>query len=50
VNSDECVFSMTIKAMLRTLGQEVGDCRLPLLPAPASVRTRAAEVWGRLNS
>lgn len=49
VNSDESVFSMSIKAMLRTLGQDVGDCRLPLLPAPASVRARAAEIWGRLN-
>lgn len=49
VNSDESVFPMSIKAMLRNLGQEVGDCRLPLLPAPAEVRTRAREVWERLN-
>jgi 4-hydroxy-tetrahydrodipicolinate synthase len=49
VNSDESVFSMSIKAMLRALGQEVGDCRLPLLPAPTSVRARAVEVWDRLN-
>ena len=49
INSEESVFSMSIKAMLRTLGQEVGDCRLPLLPAPAEVRRRAREVWEHLN-
>ncbi len=49
VNSDESVFPMSIKAMLRSLGQEAGDCRLPLLPAPAEVRARAREVWERLN-
>lgn len=50
VNSDESVYPMSIKAMLRTLGQEVGDCRLPLLPAPPDVRARASEVWRRLNA
>ncbi len=50
VNSDASVFPMSIKAMLRTLGQDVGDCRLPLLPAPAEVRSRARDVWDRLNS
>jgi 4-hydroxy-tetrahydrodipicolinate synthase len=49
INSDECVFAMSIKAMLRALGQEVGDCRLPLLPAPADVGVRAREIWERLN-
>ena len=49
INSEESVFSMSIKAMLRALGQEVGDCRLPLPPAPAEVRRRAREVWERLN-
>ena len=43
INNDESVFPMSIKAMLRSLGQEVGDCRLPL------VRARAREVWDRLN-
>jgi dihydrodipicolinate synthase/N-acetylneuraminate lyase len=28
VNSDDCVFPMAIKAMLRTLGVEAGECRL----------------------
>ncbi|MFC5500388.1 4-hydroxy-tetrahydrodipicolinate synthase [Caenimonas terrae] len=50
VNSDESVFSMSVKAMLRALGQEAGDCRLPLLPAPAAVRARARGVWERLNA
>ena len=49
INSDDCVFAMSIKAMLRSLGQDVGDCRLPLLPAPAEVRARAREVWNHLN-
>ena len=50
INSEESVFTMSIKAMLRTLGQEAGDCRLPLPPAPDDVRTRAREVWARLNA
>jgi 4-hydroxy-tetrahydrodipicolinate synthase len=48
VNSDTSVFSMTIKAMLRALGQEVGDCRLPLPPAPAEVHARAREMARRI--
>lgn len=47
-NSDTSVFSMSIKAMLRELGQEVGDCRLPLPPAPDEVRARARELAKRL--
>jgi 4-hydroxy-tetrahydrodipicolinate synthase len=49
INSDESVFSMSIKAMLRTLGQEVGDCRLPLPPAPAGTEARALQVWRQLS-
>ncbi len=49
-NSDEAVFSMSIKAMLRTLGMPVGDCRLPLPPAPAGVEERARAVWKTLNA
>jgi 4-hydroxy-tetrahydrodipicolinate synthase len=44
VNSDSSVFSMSIKAMLRELGHDVGKCRLPLPPAPDDVRLRAREV------
>jgi len=49
INSDTSVFSMTIKAMLRTLGQEVGECRLPLPPAPPEVEQQARNVWQRLQ-
>jgi 4-hydroxy-tetrahydrodipicolinate synthase len=48
-NTDESVFSMSIKAMLRAMGQEVGDCRLPLPPAAPEVVKRAWMVWDRLN-
>ncbi len=48
-NSDDCVFSMAIKAMLRTLGHAVGECRLPLPPAPADTEQRAREVWQQLQ-
>jgi 4-hydroxy-tetrahydrodipicolinate synthase len=49
INSETSVFSMSIKAMLRTLGQEVGECRLPLPPAPPEVSGHAREVWDRLQ-
>jgi 4-hydroxy-tetrahydrodipicolinate synthase len=49
INTETSVFSMTIKAMLRSLGQDVGECRLPLPPAPAEVGLRAREVWARLG-
>lgn len=48
INTETSVFSMSIKAMLRTLGQEAGDCRLPLMPAPLEVHARAHDVWARL--
>lgn len=47
INSDTSVFSMSIKAMLRTLGQAVGECRLPLPPAPAETLQRAKELAQR---
>jgi 4-hydroxy-tetrahydrodipicolinate synthase len=50
VNSDASVFPMSIKAMLRTLGQEAGECRLPLPPTPAHVHEAAREVWARLQA
>lgn len=49
INSDECVFPMAIKAMLRTLGQEAGECRLPLPPAPPGTEERARAVWEGLR-
>jgi 4-hydroxy-tetrahydrodipicolinate synthase len=36
------------KAMLRTLGWSVGECRLPMGPAPDWVEPRAREVWANL--
>ena len=36
------------KAMLRTLGWAVGECRLPVGPAPDWVEPRAREVWANL--
>jgi 4-hydroxy-tetrahydrodipicolinate synthase len=48
VNSDEVVYSMAVKAMLRALGHAVGDCRLPLPPCPAGVEEHARRVWEAL--
>jgi 4-hydroxy-tetrahydrodipicolinate synthase len=49
INTETSVFSMSIKAMLRSLGQEVGECRLPLPPTPPEVEKQARAVWARLN-
>jgi 4-hydroxy-tetrahydrodipicolinate synthase len=49
-NSDTCVFSQAAKAMMRTLDLPVGDCRLPLGPAPAGAEDRAREVYARLHA
>lgn len=49
VNSEESVFSMSIKAMLRAAGHDVGECRLPLPPAPEEVNRRARELWKKLS-
>lgn len=49
-NSDDCVFPMAIKAMLRVLDLPVGECRLPLPPAPPGVEDLAREVWNDLNA
>lgn len=49
-NTEESVFSMSVKAMLRSQGLAVGECRLPLPPAPAGVEERAAQVWRELQA
>ncbi len=49
-NSDTCVFSQAAKAMMRTLGLSVGECRLPLGPAPAGTEERAREVYAKLHA
>jgi 4-hydroxy-tetrahydrodipicolinate synthase len=43
-NSETCVFSQAAKAAMRVLGQPVGECRLPLGPAPDGTEDRAREV------
>jgi 4-hydroxy-tetrahydrodipicolinate synthase len=48
-NSDTCVFSQATKAMMRVLGLAVGECRLPLGPAPAGTETRARKVLADLG-
>jgi 4-hydroxy-tetrahydrodipicolinate synthase len=49
-NSDTVVFTMAIKAMMRTLGIPVGECRLPLPPTPPGVEDRAREVYKSLHA
>jgi 4-hydroxy-tetrahydrodipicolinate synthase len=49
-NSDTCVFSQASKAMMRMLGLRVGECRLPLGPAPAGTEERAREVYTNLHA
>jgi 4-hydroxy-tetrahydrodipicolinate synthase len=48
-NTDESVFSMSVKEMMRTLGQQVGECRLPLPKTPDGVEQQAREVWQELS-
>lgn len=48
-NSDEVVFSMATKAMMRTLGLPVGQCRSPLAPTGSDVEDRAREVYRQLH-
>jgi 4-hydroxy-tetrahydrodipicolinate synthase len=47
---DEAPNPIPAKAMLRHLGVEVGECRLPLGRAPDWVSQRAADVWSRLEA
>ncbi|MBC7601385.1 MAG: 4-hydroxy-tetrahydrodipicolinate synthase [Ramlibacter sp.] len=49
INTEESVYPMSIKAMLKTLGQDVGECRLPLPPTPEGVAERAKQVWNNLQ-
>lgn len=37
------------KAMLRTLGESVGECRLPMGPTPAGLEDQARDVYSRLT-
>ena len=49
VNDEDSVFAMSVKAMLRTLDLPVGECRLPLPPAPPHKAQQAREVWRQLS-
>jgi len=49
-NSETCVFSQAAKAMMRTLGLPVGECRLPLGRAPAGTEDRAREIYADLHT
>ena len=46
---DDAPNPLPTKAMLRHLGMEVGDARLPMGPAPAFVHERAPQVWANLQ-
>ena len=36
------------KAMMRTLGFSVGECRLPIGPAPEGLEDRARQIYSNL--
>ncbi len=46
--SDDTPNPIPTKAMMRSLGVAVGECRLPIGPAPAGLTERAREVHSRL--
>ncbi len=48
--SDEAPNPVPTKAILRTLGLPVGECRLPMGPTPAGLEDRAREVLAQLNA
>ena len=48
-SSDEAPNPVPTKAMLRTLGQPAGQCRLPLGVAPKGIEDRARRVFSQLN-
>ena len=48
-NTEESPYSVSAKAMMRTLGHAVGECRLPNGPTPPGVEERAREIYKRLR-
>jgi 4-hydroxy-tetrahydrodipicolinate synthase len=48
-NSDTCVYAQAAKAAMRALGHPVGECRLPVGPAPTGTEDRAREVLAGLG-
>ena len=49
MNSDTCVFSQSVKVVMGLLGVPVGECRLPLGPAPAGTDDAARTVLADLG-
>lgn len=49
MNSDTCVFSQAVKVAMGVLGVPVGECRLPLGPAPAGTADAARPVLAQLG-
>lgn len=49
MNTDDCVFSQAVKVMMTELGVPVGECRLPLGPAPGATAGRARAVATELG-
>lgn len=49
MNSDTCVFSQAVKVAMGVLGVPVGDCRLPLGPAPEGTADAASAVLADLG-
>jgi len=47
---DDAPNPLPTKAMMRTLGHAVGQCRLPMGNAPSWLEPRAREVWANLRS
>ncbi len=48
-NTELSPYSVSAKAMMRTLGFRVGECRLPNGPTPPGVEDRAREVYAALR-
>ncbi|MDQ4068265.1 MAG: 4-hydroxy-tetrahydrodipicolinate synthase [Actinomycetota bacterium] len=48
--SDAAPNPIPAKAMMRTLGLAVGECRLPMGPAPEGLEDRAREVYAALHA
>ena len=48
-NTELSPYSVSAKAMMRTLGFRVGECRLPNGPTPPGVEERAREVYAALR-
>lgn len=49
MNSDTCVFSQAVKVAMGVLGVPIGECRLPLGPAPEGTADAAASVLTNLG-